>query len=233
MRSTLSFTLVAALVMSVLQVSAEQRAGPPPTESNWSRVRNVRSGTEVIVTVRGWSSDGRRSVALDDRYVVLVNDSGLTLLSLASTRLPGSAAAVLRDVASNHPDYFPAAQQGRGYLLKNNVRIGPAGVFMGGRRVAELGQVVEGIPRADVVQIVARRISTRGSAMEVGRGVILGFLLGVVAAGNGGTGPNLCDSNPRGCVAFISAGPIVGGLAGYFGGRGETIIEDRLIYQAP
>jgi hypothetical protein len=43
----------------------------------------------------------------------------------------------------------------------------------------------------------------------------------------------LCDTNPRGCAAFIVAEPILGGLGGYLGGHDETFIDDIVVYQAP
>ena len=71
MRSTLSLTLIVCLVASALPVTAQERgplaravtresvrlaavqSGGTPADSNWSHVRGLAPGTDVVVTVRG------------------------------------------------------------------------------------------------------------------------------------------------------------------------------------
>ena len=71
MKSALSLTLIMCLVASALPVTAQEKGplaravtreavrlaavqlGGTPAESNWSHVRGLAPGTEVIVTVRG------------------------------------------------------------------------------------------------------------------------------------------------------------------------------------
>jgi hypothetical protein len=61
-------------------------------------------------------------------------------LNLTDPALPGTVTRGLRDVASNHPEYFTAQ---KGVFVDQNVRVGPDGVFVAARKVADLGQIVE------------------------------------------------------------------------------------------
>jgi hypothetical protein len=119
--------------------------GGKPAGSDWSRVRTLTPGTEVIVTVKGSPPA--------QLYYVAGDESDLTVLNVADPTLPRAAREVLRDVASKHPEYFPTAQQGRRFVLEKNVRMGPEGVFLADQKVADLGQVVETTRRNDVAEI--------------------------------------------------------------------------------
>jgi hypothetical protein len=238
MKSGLSLALMVCLVGSAMPVDAQeqtsaiatvtsQQAGKP-ADSDWSRVRKLRPGTEIIVTAKG--------IPPSRRYVVQVDGSGLTVLNLSDPTLSNAERGMLRAAASNHPDYLLAVPRGGGNQLGNNVRIGPAGVIVAGRKVAEPGQIVESTARADVVRVAIKRIRrtrTHGSVEEIARGAFVGFLVTAVAAGNGGTGPNYCTEAPRRCSAVIGLGTIAGGAAGYFIGHREMGTEDVIIYSVP
>ena len=161
MKSVLSLALVVCLLVLSLPATGQEKggAGDIPKRFDWSAARKLAPGTEVMVTVKG-SKPVRR-------YVVLAGESELTALNLTDPTLPRAATRVLRDMASNHPEYFAAVGTG-GYFQSNNVRMGPAGVFVADRKVADLSQVVETIARDDVVQIGAvddgPRVSVRKAA---------------------------------------------------------------------
>src|SRR5258708_2244608 len=89
------------------------------------------------------------------------------------------------------------------------------------------------IPRDDIASVTIRSEKTRGSAAERARGVLVGLLFGLIGAANGGTGPTLCDKTVPGCIAYIGAGGVAGGVIGYLEGKSERIIELTLIYRAP
>lgn len=205
-----------------------QRAG-----SQWPRVSKLAPGTEIIVTAkRSPPAPGHAVRGLQGQgYVVQADESGLTMLNLSDATLSAAEREMLRAAASDHPEYFLAARQGGGYQFRNNVRIGPAGVFVAGRKVAENGQVVQSIARADVVQVAIRRTRTHGSVQEIVQAAAGGFLLTAVAAGNGGTGPSYCTDSPNGCPVVIAVGTIAGGALGYLFGRRETVIEHAIVYR--
>ena len=167
MKSTLSLTLIVCLVASALPVTAQEQtetAGPlaramtretvrlaavqsggTPAESNWSRVRKLASGTEIILTVKG--------SPLVSRHFVVADDSDLSVLNVGDPALPTAARDVLRDVALTHPEFFQAAKKGGTFILGKSVRMGPAGVFVADRKAADLAQVVEQYRRPDITEI--------------------------------------------------------------------------------
>ena len=133
--------------------------GTPP-ESDWSRVAQVVPGGEIAVTLK-------RAQAMS-RYFVSSDASSLTVLNLADRALPPVATRALREMASRHPENF-AAVRGRASFADGDVRIGRDGVFVGGRKAAELAQVVETLARNDVADIRGR---------VVARGSVLGAVVG-------------------------------------------------------
>jgi hypothetical protein len=156
-----------------------QQGNKTAAKSSWSRVRTIAPGSEIVLTVKGAPPDRR---FVDRRYFVLVDESELTLLNLADPTLSRAARDVLRDVASDHPEYFPAAQQGKTFHLDENVHLGPDGVFLGGLKVAELDRLVEEIARNRVSEITVVTRATRrgvkwGSLIGTGAGLTIGLLI--------------------------------------------------------
>jgi hypothetical protein len=201
---------------SAVPVAANVTTAGNPDDS-WSRVRELASNADVAVTVAG-------SPPIKRRLFVIADESGLTVLNVDDLMRRGESGAVraLREMNARHPDHLTEFTNG-------NVRVGAAGVFVGPRKVAERDDVIERIARTDVIRVVMSRVSTHGSPKDIQKGVAVGALALVGAAG-GGTGPNFCTEHPSGCVGVAIGGPIVGGLLGYFFGHGETVVEDVVIY---
>jgi hypothetical protein len=192
-------------------IEAVQQGGTP-VESNWSRVRQLAPGTQIIVTVKGAPSVQRCFVA--------GSQSDLTALNLADPALPAAATHVLREMASRHPEYF-AAMQKIGTFEDENVRVGRDGVFVATRRVADLGQVVETIARSDVAEIRGP-VRVRGSV----HGAILGTWLG---SGVGLTFGTSASSAELGWC-LLTGLTVVGGFLGY---RASSHKAEGTIYRAP
>jgi hypothetical protein len=240
MKSALSLTLlIVGLVESALPVAAQERltptagpiarvltseagrlaaiAEPPsairavelggaPARSDWTPVRQLRPGGEIVMTVKGSHSG--------NRYFVLADESALTVLNLTDPTLPGAARNVLRGMATYHTSFFAAPSQVSESFEERDVRVGRNGVFVAGRKVTDLGQVVEHIARTDVLEIQRRR---PGALSKVRRGALIGVLagvaLGVVAAhGICGQGEDSCGA-PF-VVGFTGAGAGIGAGAG-------------------
>jgi hypothetical protein len=209
MRSAVSFALVTSLIGSAVPIAAPQNipvAGPitpsitreaarfatvqqsNPVDSQWSRVRKLAPGAELIVIVKG--------AQLAHRYFVAGDESDLTVLNLDDPALAGAARDVLRDLASTHPEYFLAAQKGGRFVLEKNVRMGPDGVFVADRKAADLVQVVERYGRSDITEIRTAIVESNpvGCAFAgfYGGGIV-GGLPGAVIGGAVGrdTGPAL------------------------------------------
>jgi hypothetical protein len=217
--ATASAVSVAAQASTSLPLEAAGRA-----DDVWSRVRATDPGTEIVVTAGGLPSRVRILVAADDRVV--------TVVQVADALLPSSAQDALQRLAVEHPERLLAAQRGARFVLNQTVSLGPDGLFVGDRRVAQLGQLTENIARGEVATIT-RRHKGRGFWGRVGLlgGYFVGALGGGYAAGltcravNGG---DRCDTG-----AFLK-GAMVGGFAGAsYGFRAARRETEEVIYRAP
>ena len=95
--------------------------------------------------------------------------------------------------------------------MDQNVRVGPDGVFVAARKVADLGQIVERIARTDVAE-VGSPVRTRGSTGWAVSGAAAGFGLGFLAfcPGDCGAGSPLRFVAP---LLFPIAGGLLAALA--------------------
>jgi hypothetical protein len=121
--------------------------GAPPdtsgTDAMWKRVRRLEPGARITVTVSG--------AAPASRYFVQLDDAELVVLNLGAPSLP---ARQLLNMAIDHPDWMAAT--GKTIYKDNSLRVGPEGVFVKDKKVAELGQVVEHLNRSRVSDVETR-----------------------------------------------------------------------------
>ena len=238
MRSAVSLALATALIGSALPAAAQQHtpmAGPivrsipreaarfadvhqsEPVDSEWSRVRRLAPGTELIVIVNG--SQAAR------RYFVAGDDCDLTVLNVGDAAL-STAAGVLRDLTSTHPEYLLAARKGGRFALEKNVRVGPDGVFVADRKVADLAQVVEQYGRREITEIATAKMDSNpvGCALAAyyGGGIV-GGIPGAVFGGAVGR-----DTSPA--LVGMMVGWSIGAVSVY--GKCRHTPE-KLIYSAP
>jgi hypothetical protein len=212
----------------------------PSAESDWSRVRKLKPGTAIVLVEKTdrrsncGADPGVSGSSVQDRgHVIQTDDSTITVLNLICVVLPPDVRGALRDLAENRPELFLAAERGRRFVLPGGVWIGPAGVFLSGRKVADLGQVIDRVPRDAVLSIAMRRKRTRGSEAQVVQGAVGGFLLTMVGASGGGTGPNFCTEHRDGCWPVIGMGSMAGAGLAYLTGNGKTFVDDVVVYRAP
>jgi len=250
MKSALSLTLAVSLVASPLPVTAQELAhatareavrlaastgeptmsvtenvqqGGKSRQSDWSRVRKLAPGTEVILTTEG-SAPGRR-------YFVSADDSSLTVLNLTDSSLPAATARALREIASQHREYFEGAARGGTYLV-DNLRLASAGVFVADRKIADLQRVVQTSARKEISRIETRR-KGRGVWGHLGPlgGYFVGAMSGGYAAGlacQAAVGRDRCDTG-----AFLT-GALVGGIAGVsYGLLAANRETQEIVYLAP
>jgi hypothetical protein len=109
-------------------------------ESMWKRVERFDPGTRVKVTLEGATAA--------ERYFVQLNDNVIVLLNLSAPDLPKRQ---LLNMAIDNPSWI--AGTSKTTYRDNNLRVGPDGVFVKDKKVAELNQVVEWVPRAKVAAI--------------------------------------------------------------------------------
>jgi hypothetical protein len=222
MKSMLSTVIGGCLIASLVSGCATGR-GPrqinDPTragialESNWSRVSQLAPGAELMVTTRG--SQPR------SRHFVVADELALIVLNLTLPALPTTSTRVLREMASQHPEYFAAVQKG-GTLAQADVRIGRDGLFVANSRIADLEQVVERFARNDVSEIRGPVVA-RGSVIGAVLGGWIGFAVGAVPALGGGA--------PEGVGWLVLTGSVAVGAS--LGHRWSSHETEGLVYRAP
>jgi hypothetical protein len=140
-----------------------------PHQADWSRVRTLEAGTKITLTVTG--------AAPAQRSFVRADDTALTVLNLTDPSLPRVAAQRLRTMlTANRPDDFATSRR---TFIDEDVRIGPGGLFVADRKVADFGQIVERVVRTDIVA-VAVPLRTRGSLLGAGIGAGIGVRVGYI-----------------------------------------------------
>jgi len=100
-------------------------------------------GTRVVVTVV--------DAVPVERYFVSIDADDLVVLNLTASNLPKRH---LINMTIDHPDWMSATS--KTIYKDNDIRVGPSGVFVKDRKLADLDQVVEHIPRARVKSIVRK-----------------------------------------------------------------------------
>jgi hypothetical protein len=154
----------AAVARAAVRLAADEQS--QTADLNWSRVRALAPGAELIVTLKGTPAA--------KRYFVAADGSDLTVSNLTEPALPGTVTRGLRDLASNHPEYFTAPKS---VFVDSDILVGPNGIFVAHRKVADLGQIVERIARIDVAEI-GSPVRTRGSVGLAVAGAAVGFAWG-------------------------------------------------------
>ncbi len=83
-----------------------------------------------------------------ERYFVLLNDTEVILLNLTAVDLPKRQ---LLSMAADNPAWI--AGTAKTTYRDSDLRLGPDGVFLKDKKLADLSQVVERIPRNRVTSI--------------------------------------------------------------------------------
>jgi hypothetical protein len=168
---------------------------------------------EIVVTTR--------RARLGTRYFVQADQAVLVLVNPTTPRLSAGATRTLRSMIAHHPERFAATQMA-GTWVEDNVRIGRDGLFVADRRVADLDQLVETIPRNDVLEIRGPVVA-RGSVMGTVLGGWLGFCVGVV--------PGLAGASEGVAWVLLISSTAVGGVLGFhWSSHDET---DGVVYREP
>jgi hypothetical protein len=108
---------------------------------NWSQIERLLPGTQIMVRKPG--------VAVVRHYVLAVKDDEVKTLAVSDMAV--EFAKPLRKAAVAHPEYLlqpPPA--GTRIVLDDRVSLNDSGVFVGGRRVAELQQFIVTISRREI-----------------------------------------------------------------------------------
>jgi hypothetical protein len=239
MRSAVSCTLITSLIASAVPVAAQQNrqeVGPitrsitreaarfatvqqsNPVDSQWSRVRKLAPGTELIVIVKG--------AQRPNRYFVVEIESDLTVLNVDDAALTSAARDVLRRSCFHPSGIFSGRAKRRTVCVRERRAHGADGVFVADRKVADLAQVVERYGRSDITEIRTAIVESNPVGCAFGGfygGGIVGGLPGAVIGGAVGrdTGPALLG---------MMVGWFVGAVYVYGKCRHKP---EKVIYDAP
>jgi hypothetical protein len=203
----------------------------PPQDNaaygDWSDVRRLTPGTAIFVKTAALPDGPREIVATDDRVLVVLNLEGVEILREASGLRIGSV---------DRRALTAAAQGNIGIDQDQNVRLEPAGVFVAGRKVMELEQLLVTILKADVREITRQDVSSGGTAAVAGGvlgffgGGALGFLVG------GLIGANVDKNSDSAFLTGAGIGMLAGGIAGAIFGAtkaaGPVVATEVLVYRA-
>lgn len=219
MKSAASIALVVSLAVSPV-VAQQQGNYYSASLSNWSRVRTIIPGTRISVGIAGADEV--------EQYFLDATDEAITLLDLTNRDLPRDAKRTVIRVASTRPALFRATRWTE--VTGGYVRVNQDGVFIKGRRVVPLEDIVKTIDRGDVGEIsrLRRAQPSRPRDISVPPEVVAGSVLaasGVAAA----CGQRHCD----GAGGFVlMLGALFGPAAAW------RIIRDHervpeIVYRAP
>jgi len=193
---------------------AELTADPETPPTDWGAVRQLRRGQAIDLLTRSGLDGGRTLVHVDENELVVLN--------VAHPGLPAPAAKRLRAIALDHPDALLVARH-RGSFTDRELTIGSGTISVAGRAVAALDEVVQTIPRDQVIELRLARV--HGSRL----GAIGGAAAGAIAAF--AIAPSLamkpCGGSCGGQQLLLPVSlvglPVAGALLGY-GPRRETVI---------
>jgi hypothetical protein len=124
----------------------------PFAPSDWSRVARLRPGTMFHLTTTGSPQI--------QRHVVRADDVTLTVLDVAHPVLPDGVGKRLLEIAVENPSALAQARQ-NSMFVQGDLRIGPDGLFVAGRKILNPDEIVVTVPRSDVLQVSRRE--RRGS----------------------------------------------------------------------
>ena len=180
----------------------------PAPQSDWARVTALL-GTEVTIETAGGPPATRTIVAADD--------ARLTTLNLTSPVFPAKARRALLRMAGRFPPQI-AAMTGTVDLEDESVLLTPDGLFVDGRKVADLREVVETVDRKDVREIAIhrRRGSIAGAVLGAGAGFALGMGASIRLAFKQ-CGSSCADEKFLIGLSLIGL-PVAGGILGYRAG---------------
>src|SRR5262245_51926859 len=144
------------------------RAPARDRDGNWSDVREIAPGQEILVTVR--------DAPVTQRRLVTADAAGITVLDVSDARIPNQVKSVLIDTASDCPDRFALAELGGSALLDRNsdLRLTSSGVLLKGQAIAGLDEIVRRIARSEIITVATEE---RAIARGIGWGALVGGII--------------------------------------------------------
>jgi hypothetical protein len=218
MKQTVSLILVVTVAVAV---PLQAQRGQADSSQDWEHMRTLRPGTQIIVDAEGQG---------DARYeFVSAEGSALTIVTQAALNASPSDKRIIRNMTIKYSADLLAAQHGE--FVNGDVRISGDDIFVKGRRIAGVPDVIERLQRAAVRQVrldvphpSPGRDAVLGLAIGAGIGLAFGAMLGCKRG-------ERCDSPgiPQGLA-------LVGGVIGVAIGTAVEVSrapQGDVIYTAP
>src|SRR5215470_9831670 len=157
MKSAASIALIVSLA-APLPVNAQPQGNYYSASlSNWSRVRTIIPGTRISVGIAGPDEV--------EQYFLDATDDAITLLDLTHRDLPRDARQTLIRIAEIRPLLFTATKWTE--ATDGRIRVNQDGVFVKGRRIVALDDIVKTIDRGDVGEISRLRKPPRSRPRDI------------------------------------------------------------------
>lgn len=212
MKAALTLTLTASLIASSLPAAAQFPYMPPPRRtppsqyppptmpvlSDWMHVRAIEPRSRIRVSAIGLADR-------DHQYFVSASDRTLTLLTVGA--LPRSATRLVIKLAGMHPELFTAPEKWMEFA-DGPVRANPDGLFVRGRKVANLADVAKTIDAGDVAEVSAEVLSQRTHDLDSPSPAVVATFFGALY----GTVAVCKDRCGSGALAIILGAPVAAGI---------------------
>ena len=162
MRRAISVILICLLVAP--PASAAQNLGKP---IEWQQVQTLKPGTELVVR---FARGGYRKVRL-----LFADEKVLFTMKPDAPKLPGRVERLLYGVGAG----WPGLVEGAGRFEDRRLRVSRDGIFDGDTKLADLADVIQRSPLADVREITA---PLRTTSRDVRIGVVVAVFVGALVA---------------------------------------------------
>ncbi len=180
-----------------------RRESPPPL-SDWSHVTGINRGDDILLTTHG--SQPLR------RFLVRADDAELVVLDLSNDAITEEASGLLIEAVAETPECFERARDGETCRPGMGLRLGADGLFVADRKIAELRQILQTVPRHEVAEV---SLMTIPLAPHMWGGAALGALVGGLvwlAVSNGRNSGEVRAIGPLGLLFGVAAGSGFGAI---------------------
>ena len=163
MKRIIATVLICLLVAP--PASAGQKANKP---ISWEQAKKLKAGTEIDLTVTNAQPTKVRFLFADDAILLTLNPTS-----------PKQPERIERSLVSLGPRWYYVVNQGAAFTSEQ-LRVSREGVFDGEQKLAELADVVQQTPRANVTAIAAQP-KKRHTGLIVMLSVVAAFFIGAIA----------------------------------------------------
>ncbi|MCC7043723.1 MAG: hypothetical protein IT183_07670 [Acidobacteria bacterium] len=188
-------------------------------DGDWSSVVALAAGREIVLTTDAAPASRRRLLAADQ--------AGIIVVDLSDPLLPDPVKRAVRDLLLQSPDTLVRVTHGA-TVARGRVRFAPEGIFLEGRRVADLDAMLQRVMRAEIVEVREGLERTSAGLMVVS--MILVPAGAILHATSGGWRRPEPDIN-RGTIlggGMLLTGLVIGATALK---RGSTAGRSPLVYR--